>query len=79
MGVTAHWISTDAGVWSLEKEVIAFKGLTGRHDGQNLGAHLLACLRRVKIVTGSTNKVCYFLSTICILLNRLWEALRYYS
>jgi hypothetical protein len=58
LGVTAHWIQVLDGIWSSRSEVIGFKGLSGRHDGRNLGGYFVGICERVGIVNANHQKVC---------------------
>jgi hypothetical protein len=58
LGVTAHWIDVkETGKWVLRSEVIAFKGLSGDHGGENLGRYFVASCDRAGIVDGKRHKV----------------------
>jgi hypothetical protein len=56
--VTAHWIEVKDDKWKLRAEVIAFKGLSGEHSGENLGRYFVGICERVGIIdtSGSKNK-----------------------
>lgn len=57
LGVTGHWISVVGGRWSLRSEVIAFRGISGEHSGENLGKYFVGACERVGIVTSKGSKV----------------------
>ena len=58
MGITAHWIeSRSAGGWELCSEVVAFKGITGAHTGENLGCYFITLCKRAGIINSMGTKV----------------------
>lgn len=66
MGLTAHWIESDTqtSTWTLRKEVIAFRAVSGPHDGINLGRYFIGLCERVGIIDGYSTKVQFFLYII---------------
>ncbi len=58
-GVIALWIDVDfeAQVWTMRNEVIACRKVLGKHDGENMGRHLLLFLDRVGITSKTGHKV----------------------
>lgn len=58
-GLTAHWIHTDpeSGKWTLHFQVIAFKGISGAHTGDNLGRCFVSLCERAGIIAGQSSKV----------------------
>jgi hypothetical protein len=59
-GMTAHWIEVKEGKWKMRAAVIGFKGLSGAHDGDNLGRYSVGLLDRVGIMNKTGSKACYF-------------------
>ena len=59
MGITAHWIETNPknGDWVLSSTVIAFRAISGSHDGANLGRYFLGLCERTGIINNSDSKV----------------------
>lgn len=58
VGVTAHWIQvTEKGEWGLEASVIALRGLSGGHDGKNLGRYVVGLCDRVGLIGNKESKV----------------------
>ena len=59
MGVTAHWIESDSSstAWKLRSEVIAFKGISGRHSGINLGRYFIGVCERAGVIGRNSAKV----------------------
>jgi hypothetical protein len=60
-GMTAHWIEVKDGKWKMRAAVIGFKGLSGAHDGDNLGRYSVGLLDRVGITSKTGSKACCFL------------------
>jgi hypothetical protein len=58
LGMTAHWIEVKEEKWALRSEVVAFQGISGGHDGNNLGRYFLGLCDRVGICDRNTSKVC---------------------
>ncbi len=58
-GVIALWIDVDFDhqVWTMRNEVVACRKVLGKHDGENLGRHLLLSLDRVGITSKTGHKV----------------------
>ena len=63
--MTAHWIEVKEGKWKMRAAVIGFKGLSGAHDGDNLGRYLVGLLDRVGIMSKTGSKACYFYFSYC--------------
>jgi hypothetical protein len=57
-GMTAHWIEVKEGKWKMRAAVIGFKGLSGAHDGENLGRYSVGLLDRVGIMNKTETKAC---------------------
>jgi len=55
--MTAHWIEVKDGKWKMRAAVIGFKGLSGAHDGDNLGRYSVGLLDRVGITSKTGSKV----------------------
>ena len=67
MGITAHWIEDKgAGCWTLCSEVIAFKGIAGAHNGENLGHYFVGLCKWAGII-GTTAAKVSFLSSFKLL------------
>ena len=63
MGITAHWIECkSAGCWTLCSEVIAFKGIAGAHNGENLGHYFVGLCKWAGIVGNTSSKVSFLSS-----------------
>jgi len=64
MGITAHWIKIKSpGSWALCSEVVAFKGIGGAHNGENLGRYFVGLCKWAGIVGDTGTKVnCLFSS-----------------
>lgn len=79
MGITAHWIESDAqtSTWALCKEVIAFRAISGPHDGVNLGGYFVGLCERVGLIGGQSTRVRLFFIVIPIRLNPSIAFLRY--
>jgi hypothetical protein len=58
LGITGHWIDVVDGQWILRSEVLAFRGISGQHTGENLGRYFFGLAERVGIITQDTSKVC---------------------
>ena len=56
-GMTAHWIDVKDGKWKLQAEVVGFKGISGEHNGWNLGRYFVGLCDRVGIWTQNRSKV----------------------
>lgn len=58
-GLTAHWIRADpeSGKWTLHIQVVAFKGISGAHTGDNLGRYFVSLCERAGIIAGRSSKV----------------------
>ena len=59
--MTAHWIEVKEGKWKMRAAVIGFKGLSGAHDGDNLGRYSVGLLDRVGIMSKTGSKACHFI------------------
>jgi hypothetical protein len=70
LGVTAHWIEVKEKKWNLRSEVVAFQGISGTHDGDNLGRYFWGLCERVGICSQNRTKV-GVLMTHLILISRL--------
>lgn len=61
LGITAHWIDSGkescSSNWTLHTEVIAFRGISGMHTGENIGRYFVSLAERVGIITQSSSKV----------------------
>lgn len=59
MGITAHWIESNplTPTWTLCKEVIAFRAISGPHDGSNLGRYFVGLSERAGVIGGRSTKV----------------------
>ncbi len=57
MEMTAHWIEVKEKKWTLRAEVIRFKALSGMHNGENLGRHVVGLLDQVGIMGKTQSKV----------------------
>ena len=56
-GLTAHWIQVDIKspkTWNLKSRVIAFRGISGAHSGDNIGRYFVGLCERVGIISAST-------------------------
>lgn len=63
MGITAHWIEIKGpSSWELRNEVVAFKGIAGAHNGENLGRYFVGLCKRAGIVGDTGSKVSIFSS-----------------
>ena len=63
MGITAHWIkSKSTGCWTLHSKVIAFKGIAGAHNGENLGCYFVGLCKRAGIIGNTSSKVSFLSS-----------------
>ena len=58
--MTAHWIEVKDGKWKMRAAVIGFKGLSGAHDGDNLGRYSVGLLDHVGITSKTGSKVVLF-------------------
>jgi hypothetical protein len=58
-GMTAHWIEVKEGKWKMKASVIGFKALSGGHNGENLGRHLVGLLDNVGIMDKKILKDCH--------------------
>lgn len=45
------------GTWTLQSQVVAFKGMSGAHSGENLGHYFVGLCERAGIVSGQSSKV----------------------
>ena len=76
MGITAHWIEDKgAGCWTLHSEVIAFKGIAGAHNGENLGRYFVGLCKRAGIIGTTAAKVSFLLSfklLVLLILSQLY-------
>lgn len=59
LGMTAHWIEVKHNKWALHSEVVAFQGILGGHDGNNLGRYFMGLCDRVGICSQEKTKVRY--------------------
>ena len=66
LGMTAQWVSTKDGKWTLREVVIAFKAMVGRHDGDNLGRYMMGLTDRVGITSDTSSKVRLFLTHLIL-------------
>lgn len=58
LGLTAHWIQvTNNTKWRLRSQVIAFRGLSGSHTGDNIARYFVGLCERVGIITPSSSKL----------------------
>lgn len=57
LGMTAHWIDVKEGKWALRSEVVAFQGVSGGHDGNNLGQYFMGLCDCVGITSQKGSKV----------------------
>ena len=59
MGITAHWIESNPtnGDWLLMSTVIAFRAISGTHDGANLGRYFVGLCERAGIIDNHDSKV----------------------
>jgi hypothetical protein len=57
LGITAHWIEVKGSKWSMASEVIAFRGVSGAHTGDNLGRYVVSLCDRVGITSDESSKV----------------------
>lgn len=57
-GVIALWIDVDfeQQAWTMRNEVVACRKVLGKHNGENLGRHLLLFLDRVGIMSKTGHK-----------------------
>lgn len=67
-GMTAHWIEVKDGKWKMRAAVIGFKGLSGAHDGDNLGKYSVGLLDRVGIMDKTGSKVCLVFTILLLFL-----------
>jgi len=59
-GLTAHWICADLqknSPWSLCSQVVAFWGVFGAHNGENLGHYFVSLCKRASIITKMSPKL----------------------
>ena len=61
MGIMVHWIEANPanGYWELSSTIIAFRVISGAHDGANLGRYFVGLCDRAGIFDSSDSKVCY--------------------
>ena len=59
LGMTAHWIEVKGNKWKLRSEVVAFQGISGTHDGSNLGRYFMGLCDRVGVCSRNGTKVCH--------------------
>jgi hypothetical protein len=57
LGMTAHWIEVKDDKWELRSEVVGFQGISGGHDGNNLGRYFMGLCDRVGICGPTESKV----------------------
>ena len=66
LGMTAHWINVKTqevgdgmtkGIWTLKSAVIGFRGISGGHDGENMGRYFMGVTDRVGITGKNHLKV----------------------
>ena len=68
LGMTAHWIDVELEEiregevksrqkWSLQSAVVGFRGLSGGHDGENLGRYFMGLTDHVGITSKTESKV----------------------
>ena len=61
LGITAHWIDSckesGSSNWTLHTEVIAFRGISGAHTGENIGRYFVSLAEQVGIITQPSSKV----------------------
>ena len=57
LGMTAHWIEVKDSKWTMASEVIAFRGVSGAHSGDNLGRYFVSLCDRVGILSAKSSKV----------------------
>ena len=59
MGITAHWIESDPKMkkWTLCSKVIAFRSISGAHNGHNLGRYFIGLCQRAGIIDHKDSKV----------------------
>ena len=50
MGVTGHWISKRGEDLELRSELLAFRNVTGKHDGKKIAQELLSVFERAGVV-----------------------------
>ena len=63
MGITTHWIECKStGCWTLHSKVIAFKGIAGVHNGENLGHYFVGLCKWAGIIGNTSSKVSFLLS-----------------
>jgi hypothetical protein len=55
--MTAHWIDGKCDKWVLRLEVVGFKGISGGHNGDNLGRYFMGLCDRVRICSRKESKV----------------------
>lgn len=55
--MTAHWIEVKDDSWKLRSEVVGFQGISGGHDGNNLGRYFMGLCDRVGICSPNESKV----------------------
>jgi hypothetical protein len=55
LGMTVHWIEVKNKQWTLRSEVVGFRGISGGHDGSNLGNYFMGLCDRDGIC-GPTQK-----------------------
>jgi hypothetical protein len=59
--MTVHWIEVKEEKWSLRSEVVAFQGISGSHNGDNLGRYFMGLCDRVGICSQNMSKVLFLL------------------
>jgi len=60
MGITAHWIQCKGlKTWTLCHAVIAFKGIVGAHNGENLAHYFVALCKRAGILDSGNPKASF--------------------
>jgi hypothetical protein len=57
LGMTGHWIEVNGSNWVLRSNVLAFRGISGQHSGENLGKYVVGLSERVGIITAKSSKV----------------------
>jgi len=67
IGITGHYITTDAEGWHLEEELLGFKALHGPHSGENLAEYAV----EVFVELGVIHKVSELKDFIQVQLNTI--------
>lgn len=72
MGITAHWIQQKSPkAWSLHHTVIAFKGIVGSHNGENLARYFVLLCKRAGILDSGNPKASLLISMRTLIANIL--------